>query len=148
MKASFQIHRDYFDKEFCDYIIENYESISEYTPRSTWKAWTVKPESIDKLVDKVKNLVPSNLECTWINITKYNTGEHLRMHNDSKSKFTVVVNLNDNYKGGEFITYKREHTLNTGDVITFNGNRVKHGVKEVTEGTRYSLNYWFNYGKL
>ena len=133
MKASFQIHRNYFDKEFCDYIIENHESISEYTPRDTWNAWTVKSESIDELVDKVKNIVPSNLECTWINITKYNTGEHLRIHNDSKSKFTVVVNLNDNY---------------TGDIITFNGNRVRHGVKEVTEGTRYSLNYWFNYGKL
>lgn len=144
----YQIHKKFLSEDFCNNIINNYKNFSEYTPRGKWNAWTVGKEKQDELVESIQSLLPSNLSVSWINITKYEEGESLRIHTDSKSKFTVVVNLNDNYNGGEFVTNKKKHILEIGDIVTFNGNKVQHGVQPVTEGVRYSLNFWFTDGKL
>jgi len=65
---------------------------------------------------------------------------------------SVIINLNSNYEGGEFIFFNpttrkedviREEKLKEGSVLMFPSNFLfPHSVKPITKGTRYSLVCW------
>lgn len=141
---NYKLHKNYFDIDFCTNIVQNYQTYFNFEPRGEWNSWTIHDNEFKKiLLDKVNPLVPENLKNSWINISVYRPGERLKPHTDSRSEHTLVVNLNDNYEGGEFIVEKKLIPLNTGDTVIFNGEAVHHGVQAVKSGTRYSLNFWF-----
>ena len=60
-------------------------------------------------------------------------------------KYTAIAYLSDNYIGGEimFPDYDINHKPKKGQAIFF-ANEL-HGVKEVIDGTRYTLITWFAY---
>jgi len=141
---SYNLYKNYFDINFCSNLVQNFKSYFVFVPRGEWNSWTINNDEYKKLLlDSVKNIAPSNLYSSWINVSVYNPGEQLKLHTDSRSEFTIVVNLNNDFKGGRFKLNKEVLTLGIGDVVSFNGELIKHGVETVTEGTRYSLNYWF-----
>ena len=141
---NYKLYEKYFSSDFCSDIISNYTKNFKFEPRPGWNSWTISNEKYkNKLLENVKNLVPGNLINSWINISVYEPGYFLNLHTDSRSEYTVVVNLNDDYTGGRFLVDNQTLHLKTGDVITFNGGEVQHGVETVTGTTRYSLNYWF-----
>lgn len=141
---SYNFYKEYFDKNFCSDLVNNYSKFFTFEPRPGWNSWTISDtEYKELLLTKIKGIYPENLINSWINISVYEPGYFLKLHTDSRSEFTVVVNLNDDYKGGNFIIEKENIKLNIGDTVTFNGGTLKHGVETVTEGTRYSLNFWF-----
>lgn len=103
-----------------------------------------------------------------ISLTKYYDGRFLNLHLDQGSQLTSVVVLSDNFKDGRFLlsdskmlthganeavprfgsipsskfkVAKKIH-LKKGEILTFNGTQLYHGVMPVTEGIRYSLNIW------
>ena len=56
---------------------------------------------------------------------------------------SIVANLNEDYKGGEFVCRDKKINLKTGDILMFPSNFMyPHKVKETTEGTRYSFVSW------
>ena len=59
-------------------------------------------------------------------------------------KLSIVGNLNDDYKGGEFIMYEDKNIeMHTGDVIIFPSTFLyPHKVNEVKKGIRYSFVSW------
>ena len=89
-----------------------------------------------------------------IRFNKYEVGNTMREHYDhihsifdGKMKgipiVSIVANLNEDYKGGEFICRDKKINLKTGDILMFPSNFMyPHEVKETTEGTRYSFVSW------
>lgn len=56
---------------------------------------------------------------------------------------TILMNLNDEYEGGELIVCDNEHKLRKGDVILFPSCFLyPHEVKEVISGVRFSAVSW------
>ena len=95
------------------------------------------------MLKKFSPLVEYEFITTWINVTEYTKGMDLRHHKDSESSLTIVSQISDNYTGGRFLINKESYIkLDKGDVLTFNGSKIFHGVEEVDKGTRLSLNMW------
>ncbi len=62
--------------------------------------------------------------------------------------FATVIYLNDDYAGGEIYWPNQNisHLPKTGDLAIFPGTReFLHGVRKVTEGTRYTIGSFFTY---
>ncbi len=57
---------------------------------------------------------------------------------------SIVVNLNENYEGGNLIFFDSvQYSLKTGDIVIFPSNFLyPHSVSEVTSGIRYSMVSW------
>jgi len=91
---------------------------------------------------------------TDIQALKYEVGGKYEIHTDSlfqfKRELTCIVNLNDDYEGGEFDFYHPNgkeviKTVETkkGQMIFFPSNHMfPHAVKPITKGTRYSIVVW------
>ncbi len=100
----------------------------------------------------------------WIFFRRYSdVGNHgrkgVRVHSDS-SGATVVIPLNDDFEGGQYVVYDkalqtdteaasapasaqfRSNDLRAGAALIHDGI-IRHGVEEVTKGTRFSLIVFF-----
>lgn len=83
-------------------------------------------------------------------VLKYEKGHFYKLHIDfgdnSKRVISILVYLNDNYKGGE--TYFPRQNVkvkgNQGDVLVFPSNYCyPHSAEEILEGVKYSVVTWF-----
>jgi predicted 2-oxoglutarate/Fe(II)-dependent dioxygenase YbiX len=88
-----------------------------------------------------------------IDLLKYSVGGKYEIHTDhytnSPRHLSIIINLNDNYKGGDLVfTDQKEKeikrlTLSKGSIIFFPSNFMySHGIQPITEGTRYSIVAW------
>ena len=138
------VYRNFLDNDFCEYISSVYIEQFTFTPRGTWNAYTVNDGPIyKKICQNFSPIIPDSYTVSWINLTVYNPGDHLRVHCDEKSSLTIISELSDDYTGGRFIVDKDTFlSLNKTDVVTFNGSKVLHGVEKVETGVRLSLNLW------
>lgn len=105
---------------------------------------------------KEKPLYSENLQ-----LARWLPGYQLEPHADQENPnddphpypwrdFAAVIYLNDNYKGGiiHFPLQQIELKATAGTLITFPGTLdYLHGVKEVTEGTRYTIACFFTSDK-
>ena len=62
---------------------------------------------------------------------------------------SVIINLNDDYKGGDLIFTDQKNNeikrlkLDKGSVVFFPSNFMyPHGIEPITKGTRYSIVAW------
>lgn len=88
-----------------------------------------------------------------VDVLKYDVGGKYDMHVDHEftieRTLSVILNLNEDYEGGDFIFYyqngkemKRVKTKK-GTVIMFPSNFLyPHSVSPITKGTRYSVVSW------
>jgi hypothetical protein len=83
-------------------------------------------------------------------ITKYEVGDFCSLHKDLNWSFEYpgyaayavwITPLNDNYEGGELYFAHEPVKQVVGQTIK-HSRRIRHEVKEVTKGTRYSLVSW------
>jgi PKHD-type hydroxylase len=82
---------------------------------------------------------------------KYEEGNHYADHSDffemwgTRTDYTVVVNLNDDYEGGEhFIkigSERIERKLEPGKALVY-PTEFLHGVNPITKGIRKCLTFW------
>ena len=88
-----------------------------------------------------------------IDLLKYSVGCKYTVHTDhytsSPRHLSVIINLNDDYEGGDLIfTDQKEkeikrYKLNSGSVIFFPSNFMyPHAIEPITKGTRYSIVAW------
>ena len=111
------------------------------------------------LINRVKALKDEYLKKHWleqangvecINILKYEVGGKYELHIDSSNdrrKYSVIIFLNNDYKGGRLEFVYRDQTLQIepypGKAIIWPSNLLfKHGVRPVEEGTRYTIVSW------
>ena len=143
---SITLHKGFLDHLFCDYVADNFKDYFIHTPRVEWNAYTLRDKNLplySEILSKFSPLVNYEFITTWINVTEYTKGIDLRHHKDSESSLTIVSEISDNYTGGRFLINKESYIkLDKGDVLTFNGSKIFHGVEEVDKGTRLSLNMW------
>jgi hypothetical protein len=74
---------------------------------------------------------------------RYRAGEpsnHLPVHTD-ESTHSFVLALNDDYQGGGTYFYDQDTTirLQTGEMLSFRGDRLEHGGEALAQGTRYIM---------
>jgi predicted 2-oxoglutarate/Fe(II)-dependent dioxygenase YbiX len=86
---------------------------------------------------------------TGYDLLRYEKGQFYAQHTDSyKDRPRTVscsIQLNDDYKGGEFAFFDRELKIKSkvGSIIMFPSNFMyPHEVLPVTKGTRYSIVTW------
>ena len=143
---SITLHKGFLDHLFCDYVADNFKDYFIHTPRVEWNAYTLRDKNLplySEIQSKFSSLVDYEFITTWINVTEYTKGIDLRHHKDSESSLTIVSEISDNYTGGRFLINKESYIkLDKGDVLTFTGSKIFHGVEEVDNGTRLSLNMW------
>ncbi len=88
-----------------------------------------------------------------IDLLKYSTGGKYEIHTDHYSSsprhLSVIMNLNDNYKGGSLIFTDqknkeiKKYNLTKNTVIFFPSNFMyPHSIQPITKGTRYSIVAW------
>lgn len=108
----------------------------------------------NKIINLSNDLNPFN-GITYNGVPKYSfnrygKGDFLDWHPDSHevingATITYIIQLNDNYDDGEVGYMINETEYSTpkkeGSIFIFDSNIV-HSVKEITSGTRYSINVW------
>jgi hypothetical protein len=85
----------------------------------------------------------------WGSIVRWSTHTSQPLHIDCDSGnaptvLTSIMYLNDTFKGGQ--TYLEDGTIfapKRRRALFFDGATIKHGVKEITEGIRYTLGLWY-----
>ena len=90
-----------------------------------------------------------------INLLKYETGNFYNTHIDAfhtvNRQLSFIINLNNNYEGGELVFYKpiektaySKVSLQQGDLMLFPSNFLyPHRILPITKGVRYSMVSWF-----
>ena len=95
-------------------------------------------------------------------ISKYEVGDFHKQHIDSMGtegskmiiptkknlhkkvrKLSMIVNLTDDFEGGDLILYNDGIMKQNKGCITFFPSYLLHEITPVTKGTRYSLSMWF-----
>ena len=159
----------FFKKQECDDIIDFCMKEGEsfnYNPNEVWDCRRVYDESFKKyILEKileVEKFELFNVKNINVSLTKYYDSRRLDLHLDSTSNYTTVICLSDNFEDGRFVLSEKQCSLNDTDVkiklslgegVTFEGNKIYHGVMPVHTGLRCALNIWmndtdFNYYKL
>ena len=139
-----------FDLDYCNYMynfaINNF--IQDDRIKTDWNALTNTSKEFELgLKDKLSEYINwNNRYVEWVNLTTYETHKHLQLHTDSESTQTLVIQLNNEFTGGEFIISdsidEEIIRMNAGDCLMFNGSKLMHGVNQIRSGIRYSLNIW------
>jgi predicted 2-oxoglutarate/Fe(II)-dependent dioxygenase YbiX len=102
---------------------------------------------------KVKFPLIHNNKVNQIDLLKYEVGGKYRYHIDTSTDYTrslsVIINLNDTYKGGDLIFVNQKEIeikrckLKRGTIVFFPSNFMyPHGIEPVIEGERYSIVSW------
>jgi len=88
-----------------------------------------------------------------IDLLKYEVGGKYEIHSDhyenEQRTLTFILNLNEEYEGGDLIFYNQDNTemkrvkCKTATCIMFPSNfQYPHRIEPVTKGTRYSIVAW------
>ena len=88
-----------------------------------------------------------------IDLLKYEVGGKYEIHTDhshqSQRTLTFILNLNEDYDGGDFVFYNQNNTemkrikCKTATCIMFPSNfQYPHRIEPITKGTRYSIVAW------
>tara|TARA_A100000171_G_C2092406_1_gene125231 strand:+ start:185 stop:751 length:567 start_codon:yes stop_codon:yes gene_type:complete len=112
-----------------------------------------------KAIQKYQKIFPAlhqEMKLESINLLKYEVGNFYRRHIDAYHQvnrhLSFIINLNENYEGGELMFYYPHNhqayskvNLKKGDLIMFPSNFMyPHSVERIKQGTRYSIVSWFS----
>lgn len=100
---------------------------------------------------KFPYITASNLN--QIDLLKYEIAGKYEIHCDhiyqTQRTLTFILNLNDDYEGGDFVFYNQDNTemkrvkCKTGTCIMFPSNfQYPHRIEPITKGIRYSIVAW------
>jgi predicted 2-oxoglutarate/Fe(II)-dependent dioxygenase YbiX len=117
--------------------------------------WNYIKKEIERLYIYYKAKFPkmTSSKINQIDLLKYSIGGKYNIHTDhytmSPRHLSVILNLNDEYKGGDLIfTDQKEKEvkrlkLGKGSIVFFPSNFMyPHGIQPITKGTRYSIVAW------
>jgi predicted 2-oxoglutarate/Fe(II)-dependent dioxygenase YbiX len=166
-----KVYKGAVSNELCDDIVHKYKDSDKFTlahtesgrdgkVRNCYNLDLTEDKDIDDRVfieqagniNRYREDFPhaSIKEDTGYALLKYKTGGFYLEHVDHAPELVRTVScsiiLNDDYEGGEFGFFGKEHIIKAGkgDVIMFPSNFVyRHEVLPVTKGTRYAIITWF-----
>ena len=80
----------------------------------------------------------------YFELVKWNTNQSQGTHQDfDYHPLTSILYLNDDFEGGETFVEDKIIKPKKGLMISFEGDKLKHGVKKITKGTRYTIPCWY-----
>jgi deoxyribodipyrimidine photolyase-like uncharacterized protein len=117
--------------------------------------WNFIKSEIEKIYSHYRIKFPrmrSN-KINQIDLLKYSKGGKYEIHTDSYStsprSLSVIMNLNNTYKGGDLIFSDQKNNeikrlkLGKGSIVFFPSNFMyPHMIEPITKGTRYSIVAW------
>lgn len=167
----FKVFKSFLTKEDCNEIIEKclselhltdgkvYNNIKTYINVDTnirkSKVSKIELEKINKTVFDILNTYFKIKGCKF-NVFKYQfshyeVGDYFEWHTDSNDTMynqrflTIVIQLNDEYEGGEFEIQIDDKIFELesgiGNLFVF-PSTTKHRIKQITKGNRYSIVNW------
>jgi predicted 2-oxoglutarate/Fe(II)-dependent dioxygenase YbiX len=117
--------------------------------------WNYVRKEIERLYFFYKMKFPKmkSTKINQIDLLKYSVGGKYEIHTDhftnSPRHLSVIINLNDDYEGGDLIFTDQKlkeikrFKLNTGSAVFFPSNFMyPHSIQPITKGTRYSIVAW------
>jgi len=119
--------------------------------RTSYDCWIRTSDTIrDLLLPKLSKYNIISLP-SHSNILRYQVGQEFKRHRDqgdnqstNERYKTLIIQLSDNYKGGEFIVWDDDKVIcdtTIGNMILF-PSKLLHQAKPVLEGVRYSMVYF------
>ena len=153
----------YFDKLIPESVCKNILNHASKSPIESIYKWGGRSNVGDDWLFQNKTFLQSLFLITQIasksygkllfpelaEVTEWPLNTSQGLHIDSartSTNYTSITYLNESYKGGQ--TYFESNNFlsknKTGDTIMFNGVKHKHGVKTITQGTRYALAIWYS----
>jgi predicted 2-oxoglutarate/Fe(II)-dependent dioxygenase YbiX len=117
--------------------------------------WNYIKQEIERLYTyyKIKFPLMASSKINQIDLLKYSPGGKYKIHTDhgtnSTRHLSIIMNLNDDYQGGDLIFTDQKHkeikrlNLNKGSIVFFPSNFMyPHSIQTITKGTRYSIVAW------
>tara|TARA_R110000772_G_scaffold63647_1_gene142424 strand:+ start:159 stop:704 length:546 start_codon:yes stop_codon:yes gene_type:complete len=117
--------------------------------------WNYIKNEIEKLYTYYKIKFPQmqSIKINQIDLLKYSPGGKYEIHTDhytdSPRHLSIIINLNDNYEGGDLVFTDQKGKeikrlkLGKGSIVFFPSNFMyPHGIQPITKGTRYSIVAW------
>jgi|TARA_R110000796_G_scaffold93062_2_gene197460 predicted 2-oxoglutarate/Fe(II)-dependent dioxygenase YbiX len=159
--------------DFCNEIIDSYKNFN-LKPLSTWKGVNKnernvlgcnvhsEKDSFNKIKKQIEKsyiyykekfpFIESN-KINQIDLLKYEVGGmygyHIDNYTDYSRTTSVIINLNNNYKGGDLVFADQDcneikrYNLQKGSIVFFPSNFMyPHTIEPITEGSRYSVVAW------
>ena len=124
------------------------------TPTNTFY-WNIIKTEIERLYFYYKAKFPkmTSSKINQIDLLKYSPGGKYGIHTDHGTNaarhLSIIMNLNDNYEGGDliFTAQNKEEIkrlkLSEGSIVFFPSNFMyPHSIEPITKGTRYSIVAW------
>lgn len=148
-----------FTKEECEELIEYRNSSNQYRGNGgypnrsdiSYKQWTIyRNDKIEflfkRIIDFIQNkfnvVVTDFNEESWIYRYEVNDGYVMHRDNVFDRRFTIGVQLNDGYNGGDLmINYNNERIIikkDIGNCYIFE-SQLLHGVSPITRGERFNF---------
>ena len=117
--------------------------------------WNYIKKEIERLYIfyRVKFPMINNLKINQIDLLKYSVGGKYEVHTDyhtnSPRSLSVIINLNNDYEGGDLIFTDqgkqevKKIKLTERSIVFFPSNFMyPHSIEPITKGTRYSIVAW------
>ena len=113
--------------------------------------WNYIKQEIERLYAFYKAKFPKmqSSKINQIDLLKYDSGGKYEIHtdhySDSPRHLSIIINLNDEYEGGDFSFFEGEHIVKkkAGSVVVFPSNFCfPHAVMPVTNGDRHAIITW------
>jgi hypothetical protein len=122
-----------------------------YTPENESEHLTRINITYHEIVEEMRTFLEENLRirlfCTLAVFQIRGVGQHegLHTHRTYKSDYNSLLYLNDDFTGGEFYTDNGfTHAPKAGDILFFNGKKIRHGVRKIIGNRRMAINFWWD----
>ena len=156
---------DFLTAQECDKLIEAYY----LAPRNSddknefWKDRVSVPDWPEGVEDKLRGMVEKQaseffgdkLTMTDLHMVRWPEGFEMPEHSDYggeneylEREFAAITYLNDDYEGGalHFPALDADLEPKLGMTVVFPGGRMRHAVKKVSKGDRYTVASWLKRG--
>jgi predicted 2-oxoglutarate/Fe(II)-dependent dioxygenase YbiX len=113
--------------------------------------WNFIKKEIERLYLFYKTKFPmlKNNKISQIDLLKSTLGRKYDLHTDLNRSLSIIINLNDNYKGGDLVFTDQKAKeikrlkLGKGSIVFFPSNFMyPYKIEPITKGTRYSIVAW------
>jgi hypothetical protein len=136
-------HDNFIDDKKCAELISKFESNLPLT--QTFRDTIILPFRDPVLLVRIKQRFSffNFQKVDALQLVKWPTGSKMAPHLDKGDVMSFILYLNDNYQGGETIIDGVSIKPKQGRLVIFSNGFYKHEVKEITNGTRYTLIAWY-----
>ena len=136
-------------------ILSEESTVPGYEDRSTWSEyWLVDPldgtKEFANIIQVFEHIIPDHPDFDQIHfmqIAHYKQDSFFAPHKDiadSNDTATMMILLNDNYRGGTINVNGTQVVKSRGTMVCFNNStEVWHSVEPIYEGERFALLVWF-----